>query len=251
MGVRDCEHGRAELSFLTVQCGQCFALACRPDDDRRVPALLEVESVQRLTVLQHHVVGDVHDVVDRTLAGLDERVLQPTGRRADLHAGNQARGVAVAEVGVGNLDCDLAFDIRAAFGVRVVGFGHALTGNGRDLVRDSEDREAVRTVRRDLGVQNRIAEIAGEWRADRSVVVQHEDAFMVLAESQLERRADHSRRLDAPDARALEGLHLAGAWTVQACALPGERDLLSGGNVRRAADDGGRLAVTDVDGGQL
>ena len=52
---------------------------------------IEVERVQRLGGQQHHVVGDVDDVVDRPLAGRDQPRLQPQRRGADRHLGEHAR----------------------------------------------------------------------------------------------------------------------------------------------------------------
>ena len=66
--------------------------------------LVEVEGVQRLRGEQHHVVGDVDDVVDRPLAGRHQPRLQPGGERPDLHVGEDARGEARAELG--DLDRD-------------------------------------------------------------------------------------------------------------------------------------------------
>ncbi len=57
--------------------------------------LVEVEGVQRLRGQEHHVVGDVDDVVDRPLAGGAEPCLQPRRRGAYLDleegAGGEAR----------------------------------------------------------------------------------------------------------------------------------------------------------------
>ena len=58
--------------------------AARPaDDDAPSANLLEIERVHRLAHLEHHVVGDVDDVVDRADAGGFEPLAQPvraTGR---------------------------------------------------------------------------------------------------------------------------------------------------------------------------
>ena len=44
---------------------------------------LEIERVHRLPELEHHVVGDVDDVVDRADAGSLEPLAQPAGDGAD------------------------------------------------------------------------------------------------------------------------------------------------------------------------
>ena len=63
-----------------------FALPGRSNDDPLAAQLMEVEGVQRLPHLQHHVVGDVGHVVDAALPYRLKTLDQPGGRRADLHA---------------------------------------------------------------------------------------------------------------------------------------------------------------------
>ena len=79
----------------------------------------EVEGVHGLAVLQHHIVGDIHNVVDGTDAGVPEPLAHPRGRGPDLHVLHQAGGVAGAEVGILNVDIHglrdgaaAAFDFR-------------------------------------------------------------------------------------------------------------------------------------------
>ena len=62
----------------------------RADGQRPAGDLVEVEGVQRLGGQQHHVVGDVDDVVDRPLPGGAEPRLQPGRRGPDLHVGEDA-----------------------------------------------------------------------------------------------------------------------------------------------------------------
>ena len=73
---------------------------------------------------------------------------------------------------------------------------------------------------------------------------------MVLAQPELHLRADHSGGEHAPDLGRLQRLRASGAGAEERGALPGEGDLLSGGDVGRAAYDGGGLAVAQFDGGK-
>ena len=216
------------------------------DDYRPVAALVEVEGVQRLTVFEHHVVGNVHHVVDGALPRLDERVPHPLGGWPYLHARNQAGGVSEAEVGVGYLDRRQIFYRLALFGIRNVGLRHARAANRRDFVGDSQDGQAVRAVGRDFGVQDGVSQILRERRADGGVRVENEDAVMIVAKTELQRRADHPARFDAADAGALERLGFAGARAEERRALAGEGDFLPRRHVRRAADDRLRSPAADV-----
>ena len=56
--------------------------------------------MHRVPGFQHHIIGDVHDVVDGAHAGRVERLAHPHRRRADLHIFDNARAVARAQVGV-------------------------------------------------------------------------------------------------------------------------------------------------------
>ena len=159
---------------------------------------------------------------------------------------NKAGGVAIAQVGVGYLDGRLVFDVLIRLGVPMVRLGNALACDGRDLVGDAQDRKAVRAVRSHLRVQDCVAQVVGQGCTDGGLVVQHQDAVVVFAKSKLQRRADHARRLDAPDPGPLEGLHLARARTEQLGARPGEGDLLARRNVWRAADYGRCPSLTGV-----
>ena len=53
--------------------------------------LVGIEGVQRLAEFEHHVIGDVHDVVDRAQADRFELAPQPLRARPDLHVGDLER----------------------------------------------------------------------------------------------------------------------------------------------------------------
>ena len=65
-----------EGSHLTVEGLELVTVLCALHDDLVATDLIVVIAVHRLTVLEHHIVRDVDDVVDRTDTGT---------RKADLH----------------------------------------------------------------------------------------------------------------------------------------------------------------------
>ena len=203
-----------------------------------------------LAVLEHHEVRDVDDVVDGPLAGLLQGAPEPLRGRPDPDPLYQTRGIPWAQVGVLDLDGHPAGYERPVLRVGGIGLCDLRAGDGPDLPRYPQNRQAVRPVRRHLGVQYRVAQHVHERSAHGHIVVQHEDAAVVFAETQLALRAHHAGRQDAPDLRGLQGLDLARPVAAQHRALAGEGDLLSGRDVRSAADDSGRLAVAQVDRGQ-
>ncbi len=104
--------------FLAVEGGECLAVAGAADDDcsTGVPPVLSsrdgwagleqmiVERVQRLADLHHHVVGDIHHVVDAAQPDPFQGGSEPARAGADLDPLDHARGVAGAQRGV--LDSD-------------------------------------------------------------------------------------------------------------------------------------------------
>ena len=68
LGVGDDEHVGVERALDVVEGRHLLARRGAAHDDLRAAQLLGVERVQRLTGEQHHVVGDVDDVVDRAHA---------------------------------------------------------------------------------------------------------------------------------------------------------------------------------------
>ena len=137
--VGDDEHGRLKGAFCAVERFQRLIGTGGAHDDGVVAHLTEVESVEGLTVFQHDIVGDVHDVVDGAQACLFECVLHPTWGLGDLGAVYERGGVAEAEVGVCDLDFRLRLNGRVVFWVGEVGFGYCCAGEGGDLVGDAED----------------------------------------------------------------------------------------------------------------
>ena len=98
------------------------------DGQRPARHLVEVEGVQRLRGQQHHVVGDVDDVVDRPLPGRRQPRLQPERRGADRDVGEDAGGEARAELGDLDRDRGVVGDLSLALGGRVLGPGLGPSG---------------------------------------------------------------------------------------------------------------------------
>ena len=92
-----------ELPDLAVQGGELLALFGQADDDLTALHIAVVEGVHGLAILQHNVVGNVHDVVDGAHAHAAQPLPHPLGGGGDLHVAHHAGGVAGAQVGGGGL----------------------------------------------------------------------------------------------------------------------------------------------------
>ena len=169
------------------------------DRQRAVRDLVEVEGVQRLRGQQHHVVGDVDDVVDRPLAGRGQPRLQPGRRGGDRDVGEDAGGEARAEIRHLDRDRGVVADVALALRRRVLGprLRRQRRGADRvDLAGDAVDAEAVDPVRRHLQLQHRLGDRQhlGKRRAGReAVVLEHEDAGAAPPPARARRRRRSSR----------------------------------------------------------
>jgi len=61
--IRDEQGIGAQADLLAVQQNQLFTLFRHPHADARVD-LGQIEGMQRLPQLEHHIVGDIHDRID-------------------------------------------------------------------------------------------------------------------------------------------------------------------------------------------
>ncbi len=93
---------RSVLSIETI-FSPGLALA---DDDPSAAKQAEIECVQRLTELEHHVVRDVHNVVDRPHAGGNQALAHPLGRVPIFSAADDYADVTAAEIGIFDVDLD-------------------------------------------------------------------------------------------------------------------------------------------------
>ena len=66
-----------EGSHLTVEGLELVPVLCALHDDLVTADLIVVIAVHRLTILEHHVICDIDDVIDRTDAGAREADLHP------------------------------------------------------------------------------------------------------------------------------------------------------------------------------
>ena len=203
--------------------------------------------MERLAGLQHDVVGDVDDVINRPHPRGGQALLHPARRGAELHALDHRCDIPKAEVRVGDLHGHSRGRRIVQLFVRVLRFTNGRACQRRDFSRNTDHREPVRTVRRDVEIEDGVSKVLCERRADRRVGGEDEYALVFAGEAQLLLRADHARRLDAPDLRRLEDGGLPAPAIDQASAGPGERDLLARSHVGRAADHRQRLFTTVVD----
>src|SRR5438876_101134 len=91
-------HAGIELTLDAVKSADLFFGLGRANHDLVVANLVVVESMKRVAQLEHHVVGDIHDVADARDARSFKADLEPFGRGLYLEVAYDARGVEHARV---------------------------------------------------------------------------------------------------------------------------------------------------------
>ncbi|MEY3274856.1 MAG: hypothetical protein RL153_121, partial [Verrucomicrobiota bacterium] len=264
ISVGDQEHLWRELAGDAVEGGEGLALGGAADDDGGDAVGVageeaKVEGVERLPGLEHHQVGNVHDVVDGAEADHGEACLEPAGAGPHADAAQDARGIAMAGLGGVDADGELLIDRGGVGGHRVGGFEGAqgVAGQRGDLTGDADDGVEVGAVGRDLEVEDDVgpgaAQVGGEGLAGEGLGPEDEESILagmadgVGVDAELVGGAHHAMGLDAADLADLdgEGLGVAGLGRERGSGKD-EGNLVAGLEVLGSADDLA-LALSIVD----
>ena len=243
--VGDDEDVRREDPLHTIERLEGFTGSRATGHERVAPQPIGVVRMQRLSQLEHHVVRDVHGVVDRPHARGDQSLLHPGRRRPDRDIREVRGPEAPAPVGI----FDAYIQLRP---VEVVSQLRHLRLAERDalqrgqLPRDADDPHAVGAVRLELDDEHRVAEGVGERLPHGERPVEDEDAVVILSESELLFRAHHAFADDAADPPRLERQEPVAVAVPKRGADLGVRDDVARGEVRRTGDDGLLAAIAVV-----
>ncbi len=201
--VRHQNRERVEFAIRAVERGQVFARFGQTSDDRRRFALgafhqrVVIEGVQRLPHFEHHVIRDVHDVVDRPHARQPQTALHPIGRFADLHLADQHGGKTRIQFRFANISGHFAFQrntgLRYFKGRRL----ELLPGERGNFARDAEHVCVPRHVRVDFHLEHHVANVFGQRHANGGVVVEKDDALVLVADAQFLFGTHHRIGVDA------------------------------------------------------
>ena len=222
--VGDQQHRTVQLARLSIQCCHLFAGAgatysdCRFGRSRPFHQQVVVKGVEGLAHLQHHIIGDVHDIADGAHPGLAQPLLHPQGRRADGHVPDEGGGVAVTEGRVFNFHGGVVGGGVVAVGLPFVrGQMEGRTGQRVDFPGHAAHTQAAGHIRRQFDLHHIVAQIIRQRDAGRRIQGQKQNALVLLAQSQFQLRADHSCGTDAADFGRFE--FLEGAWAFVAIGV--------------------------------
>ena len=251
--VADGKHLVAQVVIYAVQSLDGLTVAGTADNNAAVGQALVVERMHRLAVLEHNIVGDINDIVDRTNAAGMQTLTHPRRRRLDLDILNNAGGVARAQVGVLDLNRHILVDIAAnALYLRGLNAERTVEGS-RSLAGQTDHAQAVRAIGRDLKIGNPVVqtEYLLDVLANRGAGRQEQDAvlarirYAAVGQTQLLERAHHAVGRHAAQL-ALGDLHAAR----QGGLVQADRADLANGCRRYigcAGDDLHRLLLADIE----
>ena len=213
-GVADAEHILAQRARVAVERCDALARSCAADADLAVLHAGEIKGVHRLAVLEHDVVRDVDNVVDRAHAGGADPFAHPCRRGGDPDVAHHARGVARAELAVLDDDLgqlrDIALPLRRD--LRLVEPELLAEGDG-GLAREADHAQAVGAVGRDLKLDDMVVQPQqdADVLAGLSVAGEDQDAVgnavreLLLLCAQVLERADRSaRRVESDEVARVE-----------------------------------------------
>ncbi len=161
---------------------------------------VEVEGVERLPDLEHHEVGHVDDVVDRGEARGEEPPLHPPRRRGDSDVLDHPGHETGASLRVLDPDAHPVLD-RGHRGERLRHPGARLVeglGERRgELAGEPDVAEAVGAVGGDLDLEHGVEVEHLGRRLTGPSALEEEQSVGVVAETELDRRAEEARELQA------------------------------------------------------
>lgn len=146
--------------------------------------------MHRLAVFEHHIVTDIDEIVDRAQTDRRQPPLHPNRAGADLHTGDDVR--SIKRTIFTRLDPHRSQQVRTHGLARIateffLRVAELQFEPSRELPRDAEVREAVRTVRRDLDIEHDIT--GRQHRVDRGAgcrtVFQDKQSARILGHAKL------------------------------------------------------------------
>ena len=232
LGVADAQVVLAQGMLLTVEGHKLGSLWLGAYHDLMSCHHVGIKAVQWLSVSHHDIVGDVHDVVDRTQADDVQLVLQPLRTLLHLAVGDAHTGIALAGFGVLNLHLDrqvLVVDNELiARRTMHTGLISVLLQPRIEVACHSPVTQGISSVGCDVYLDEPVALqviILCCWLTYGSILWQHDDAVVRGSYSYLVLGTDHAETLHAAKLAALDGETLVAV--VEHAAQVGYDDFLS------------------------
>ena len=234
-GIRDHEHGFGQGALLVIQGGHTLACGGAAHHDPAIGQHRKIERVQRLAALEHDIIRDINDVVDRSYTATGQTATHPERTRLQDGARQDTCGIARAVGRIGHLHAGPLRHRLATFcqyGLRHLEF-HAIERG--HFAGHADHAQAVRTVPGDFQLQNRLdaTQHLKQRRAGHRRGRQQHDAAVVGRQPQFVLGTEHALR-DLAAQGGLLDLHAVRQCRAHGC----ERHLVTGIEVVGPADHG-------------
>ena len=240
LGIADAQVVQSKRVLLAVEGDKLGALGLGAHYNLMTLHLVGIKAVHGLTVSHHYIIGDIHDVVDRTQTDDLQFVLQPFWTLLHLASRHAHTGITLAGLGV----------LNSHLHGQVVIIHHKTTTVGAmqtcllaichepciEVAGHSPMRECIRAVGGDVNLDEPVAlkVVVFSGRLPHlGVLRQHNDSGMVGANTYLVLCAYHSAAFHATQFRLLYNKLLVAV--VEHAAQVGNNHLLSGSHVGGAA----------------
>ena len=168
-----------------------------------------------MTDLQHDVIRGVHHRIDRAHAGQAQAQLHPVWAGALFRALQHTQHEAPIQLRIRDLDAGLSGDRRPVGRQVSLWFAQRLSGQGCQFAGNADHAGVAAHIRQDVDFQNSVAHIFHQRPAGRGVVIQNDDALVLLGDAKLFFGANHRKGINPANFGALEGgEYLPGLVTV-------------------------------------
>ena len=209
--IRNDQILRIQSARNLVQSRQLFTRTCATNNDRSFKSS-KIVGVHRLTKVKHHVIGDIHSQRKRAHSRHFKPLNHPTRRgscRIDAAHNSSHKAICAAA----SVNRGIVSDNNGESGLVRLRNGlnesphktritESRTRRMREFARNSSHREAIPSIRRHVDLKNFLAQTKERNHAlansgkicIREILLQDDDAIVVLAQAKLARRAHHSIR---------------------------------------------------------
>ncbi len=199
LGIAYAEVVCAQRMLHTIECDKLCPLGLCAYHNLMAGNHVGIETMKRLTVCHHYIIGDVHDVVDRAQTNHFQLVLQPLRAFFHLTSGDAEAGVATTCLGVLYLyiyrKVCIVHDKTAAIGAMQASLISVLPQPGIKIAGHSPMRQGVGAVGRYVHFYQPVTfqiVIFGRRLSHRSVFRQNDDAVVACPHSDFVLGTDHS-----------------------------------------------------------
>ena len=251
LGIADSQIAVAQLVLLAIQCLEWSALGHGLYYYLMTLYHVGIKGVQRLSVSHHHVVGDIHDIVDGAQSDGVQLVLQPVGTLLYLTVADAYAGIALAGLSVLNFYLDgqvvIVNSKLRAVGAMHLGLVAIALQPGIQVACHTPVAQSISAVGGDINLNQPVAlqvVVLCSRCAHYSILGQYDNTVVTGTYANLVLGTDHTVALYAAQLALLN--HKLLIAIVKHAAQIGHNHLLTSGYVRRTAHNLRWLTLAQV-----